>query len=120
ASRRPTPPVHPCLHAHSLLLQRTVAVLADVPRLPPPEDRGLVAKLAVAMPVEAALDDVHPRSDPPFRPGLAMRQVHDLLVLAVESDVDILDGRVPEPLDVVVGALEQLVECLDPVPVHES
>ena len=49
-----------------------------------------------------------------------MRQVHDLLVLAVESDVDILDGRVPEPLDVVVGALEQLIECLDPVPVHES
>ena len=48
-----------------------------------------------------------------------MRQVHDLLVLAVESDVDILDGRVPEPLDVVPASLDQLAPVRDPVLAHE-
>jgi len=62
---------------------------------------------AVAMAVEAALDDVHAAADPPLRPGLPLRQVDHLVVIAIKRDVDVLDRRVPEPFDIVVGALQQ-------------
>ena len=102
------------------LVELAVGELADVAGLALPDERELVVELAVAMAVEAALHDVHARADPPLRPGLALREVDDLVVVAVEGDVDVLDRGVPEPLDVVVGALQQLAKGLDPVLVHEA
>jgi hypothetical protein len=48
-----------------------------------------------------------------------VREVDDPVVGAIEADVDVLDRRIPEPLDVAVGSLEQLFERLDAVAVHE-
>ena len=76
----------------------------DLARLALPDDRGLVTEVAVAVAVEAALDDVHPGADPPARPGLSVRKVDHAVVVPIEGDVDVLDGGVPEPLDVLVRA----------------
>src|ERR1700682_5230664 len=102
------------------MVELAVGELAHVAGLTFPDDRELVARLTVTVAVEAALNDVHPRADPPLRPWLALREVDDLVVVAVESDVDVLDRRVPEPLDVVVGALQELRKGLDAVLVHEA
>src|ERR1700686_8689 len=104
----------------SLLVELAIRELADLARLALPDDRFLVVRLGVAVAVEAALHDVHPPADPPSRPGLAFREVDDLVVMPVEGDVDVLDRRVPEPLDVIVRALQELGEGVDAVLVHES
>jgi len=106
--------------AAHLFVELAVGELADVARLALPDERELVVKVAVAMAVEAALHDIHPRADPPAGPGLAIRQVDDLVVVAVEGDVDVPDRGVPEPLDVVVGALQELAKGLNAVLVHEA
>ncbi len=91
-----------------LVIELFVCELANVARLAFPDDRELVVGVVVAVAVEAALHDVHPPADPPGRPRLALRHVDDLVVVAVEGDVDVLDRGVPEPLDVVVRSLQQL------------
>src|SRR5207248_4261183 len=91
-----------------LTVELAIRELAHITRLALPDQRDLVVILAIAMAVEAGLDDVHPAPDPPFRPLLAVGQVDDLVVVAIERDVDVLDRRVPEPLDVLVGARQQL------------
>src|SRR5438445_8903537 len=105
--------------AADLLVELAVGEAADVARLAFPDQRDLVVELTVAVAVEAALDDVHAAADPPLSPGLAVGEVEDAVVVAEESDVDVLDGGVPEPFDVLVGALQQLGKGLDTVLVHE-
>jgi len=106
--------------AADLFIELAIGELADVAGLTLPDERELVVELAVAMAVEAALHDVHAGADPPPGPGLAVRKVDDLVVVAVEGNVDVLDRSVPEPLDVIVGSLQELAEGLDAVMVHEA
>src|SRR5438094_3288 len=103
-----------------LPVELAISEPADLARLALPDDGRLVAKLPVAVAIETALDDVHAGPDPPLRPRLTLGQVDDLVVLAIEGDVDVFDRGIPEPLDVVVRAFQQLVEGLDPVAVHEA
>src|SRR6202030_912305 len=103
-----------------LTVEVAVGEGARVSRLALPDQRGLVVKLAVAMAVEAALDDVHAPATPPGRPRFAPGEVDDLVVVAVERDVDVFDRRVPEPLDVGVRTLQQLRVRSDVVAVHEA
>src|SRR4029077_12312342 len=81
-----------------------VCEAANLARLALPDQRDLVVELTAAVAVEAALDDVHARADPPLRPLFACGEVDGLVVVPVEGDVDVLDGRVPEPVDVLVRA----------------
>ncbi len=106
--------------AADLYVELAVGEAPHVARLALPDERELVVELTVAVAVEAALDDVHARADPPLRPLLAGGEVDHAVVVAVEGDVDVLDGCVPEPLDVLVRAPQQLGERLDAVLVHEA
>ena len=65
------------------------------------------------------MHDVHARAAPPGGPLLTLGEVDHAVVVAVERDVDVFDRRVPEPLDVRVGAMQQLGERADVVAVHE-
>ena len=77
-------------------------------------------ELAVPVSVQAALHDVHAPADPPRRPWLAFGEIHDLVVVAEERDVDVLDRGIPEPLDVGVGPMQQLLEGGDVMSLHEA
>src|ERR1700682_1925333 len=102
-----------------LAVELGVRELLNVARFAFEDDRQLVVCLFIAITVETALDDVHPPANPPLRPRLALGEIDHLVVVAVEPDVDILDCRVPEPLNVLVGALQEVGEARDAVLVHE-
>src|SRR5712692_6016652 len=103
-----------------LLIELAVRQSPHVARLTLPDERDLVVELVIAVAVEAALDDVHAPADPPLRPGLAVGEVDQTVVVAIEGDVDVLDGGVPEPFDVLVRTFQKLGEGLDAVLIHEE
>src|SRR6202011_4605746 len=78
-----TEAAHHASQLADLLIELAISQGSDVARLALPDDRLLLLlERAVAVPVEAALDDVHPAPDPPLGERLALREVDHLVVVA--------------------------------------
>src|SRR5262245_54872371 len=60
--------------------------------------------------IQAALDNVHAPADAPARPWLAAGEIDDFVVRSRKTDVEVFENCVPEPLDVLGGALPELVK----------
>ena len=101
-------------------MQLGVGEPAALPLLSFPDDGRVVAASRPCMAVEAVVGQVHLPADKPARPGDAVTGIQQRIKRPVELDAEVLDDRVPEPLDVAGGAGDQLAIAGDPVPLHEA
>ena len=80
-----------------------------------------VSALGVLGPaVHARGRDVDPPAGEPRRPRDAVREIDHLLVGRREAQVEVPDGRIPVPGDVVHRAAAQLPDCGDAVRAHQA
>ena len=111
---------HPQLEegaCEAVRLGRELAVrdALDRPVLALPDDRRAVGGVAV----DAVVGEVHRAAGEPGRPRRSAGGVEHTLVGLEELDPQEADGRVPEPLDVVLAAPDQLAPVRDAVLAHE-
>ena len=83
-----------------------------------PQD-GSPVRSGAGPPVDAVVGEVDGPAGEPSGPGPPVRLVQDLPIGLVELDPQVLHHGVPEPCDVVLGALHELVVGADPVGPHE-
>ena len=101
-------------------VQLGVSEPAALPLLSFPDDGRVVAARGPSMAVEAVVGQIDLPADKPARPGDAVAGIQKRIKRPVELDAEVLDDRVPEPLDVRRGAGDQLAIAGDPVPLHEA